>query len=103
MFDTLDDISWEVSINLQSVEKSRNATKDLPGNNEEDTLWHLYEAVWDGEGTYLVPMAVCSSVHNPDTKKMVEMSWLLAALLSLMQSGSARMSGIAMMPPKARM
>lgn len=52
---------------------------------------------------YLVPKVVCSSVHNPETKKMVEMSWLLAPLLSFMQSGSARMSGIAMMPPNARM
>lgn len=73
--------------------------------------------VWENDGTvpahicspvlpvscYLVPTDVCSSVHNPDTKNMVEMSWLLAALLSLMHRGSARISGTAMMPPNARM
>lgn len=33
---------------------------------------------FDGEkkpkGRYLLPKVVCSSVHNPETKKMVEMS-----------------------------
>ena len=59
---------------------------------------------WGAEsgGCYLEPTVVCSSVHNPDTKNMVEMSWLLATLLSFMQSGSARISGTAMMPPNAR-
>lgn len=48
-------------------------------------------------------MVVWSMVEIPDTKKMVETSWLLAALLSLMHNGSERIKGMAKIPPKASM
>lgn len=85
----------------QMQELTHTQTADIP----KHLFQHGFPFVrWERlKGRYLVPKVVCSSVHNPDTKKMVQMSWLLATLLSFMQSGSARIRGIAMMPPNARM